>query len=726
MKKLLLSVGLFTAIVITAAAQQRMPWPYQNNLNATTHHQRTCGTGELDHRYEDWLQPLIQQMEQQKAASKGAAVVYTIPVVFHVIHNGTNVGVSFNISDAQIQSQLDVLNEDFRRLNPDAVNTPSVFTSVAADCEVNFCLAQTDPNGNATTGIDRINRITAGFSSPPYLNTYIDQTIKPATIWNTNNYLNIWVVPNYTDNFGNPLLGHATFPSGSGLSGLTGNFGTANNDGVVVWYKACGRVGSLDPSYNKGRTATHEIGHWLGLRHIWGDATCGNDFCTDTPTQQTANSSCPAFPHVTCSNGPNGDQFMNYMDYCDDNCLNMFTLGQKARIQTVLTNSPMRISQRNSTACSPPSVSIPVADFIASATTISAGSSVNFTDLSTNTPSSWAWTFTGGNPSSSTQQNPQNIVYNTPGNYTVSLIATNTAGSDTETKTAYITVTNGSGSSCDTITNFDFANDTATILISGGTGGVGYVSGQNNYGDIAKVDLYNVSGSNQTVDGVFISFGVGTSSGTGQVANVRVWDNDGAGGLPNTILGTTSLSYDTIANYVNNNEIVWVDFTPNIPVSGDIYIGVEFGYTAGDTLAIVHCNDGNITVGTAFEKWSDNTWHPYSLPNPNGWGINVAHLMLPVICPLVGLSESQAPFIMNVFPNPSSSLLNIHLPDQSLNASVKFRLLNLLGAEMRSELIPYSNSQIYQLDVSELSTGIYFLEVESNAGRRIEKIQISR
>lgn len=316
---------------------------------------RNCGSGILPVEFEQWLQPLIEQQEAAASASKnsGIATVYTIPIVFHVIHNGTNVGMSYNISDAQILSQVAVLNEDYRRLNADTANTPAVFKPAAADCEIQFCLAQRDPNNNTTTGINRINRNTAGFTAPPYTQSYIDQTIKPATIWNVNNYLNIWVVPDYTTS-GFQLLGHATFPGGSGLSGLSGNFGTSTSDGVVVWYRACGRVGNLDASYNKGRTLTHEIGHWLGLRHIWGDGTCASDYCNDTPTQQTANYFCPSFPSTSsCTgNAPNGDMFMNYMDYCDDVCLNTFTTNQKTRMVTVLSNSPMRVNQRNSTACS--------------------------------------------------------------------------------------------------------------------------------------------------------------------------------------------------------------------------------------------------------------------------------------------------------------------------------------------------------------------------------------
>lgn len=341
MKKLLL-LGFACFLAVGSVHAQQSP-------------QRNCGSGIMPDEFEQWIQPLIAQQEAAAltAKSSGVNVVYTIPVVFHVIHNGTAVNAGFNISDAQILSQLAALNEDYRRLNTDTTNTPGVFKPAAVDCEIQFCLAKRDPNDNTTTGIDRINRNTAGFTAPPYTQSYIDQTIKPATIWNINKYLNIWVVPDYSTS-GFPLLGHATFPSGSGLLGISGNFGTATSDGVVVWYRACGRVGNLDPSYNKGRTLTHEIGHWLGLRHIWGDGTCASDFCNDTPAQQTPNYGCPNFPSVSnCTgNSPNGDQFMNYMDYCDDICLNMFTANQKTRMVTVLNNAPVRINQRNSNACS--------------------------------------------------------------------------------------------------------------------------------------------------------------------------------------------------------------------------------------------------------------------------------------------------------------------------------------------------------------------------------------
>ena len=241
--------------------------------------------------------------------------IITIPVVIHVVWN-TN---AENISDAQIFSQMDVLNADFRRTNVDAINTPSVWQSVATDSEIDFCLATTDPNGVATTGITRTQTSQTSFSiNGSDMKSSSSGGIDP---WDQDDYLNIWVC-----DLSGGILGYATPPS---------NFNNPE-DGVVIGYKYFGTIGTVQSPYNKGRTATHEVGHWLNLDHIWGNGSnCGNDNVSDTPTQEEENYSCPSFPHNANSCGTtnaNGDMFMNYMDYTNDACMNMFTSGQKTRM----------------------------------------------------------------------------------------------------------------------------------------------------------------------------------------------------------------------------------------------------------------------------------------------------------------------------------------------------------------------------------------------------------
>ncbi len=284
--------------------------------------QEKCGTTiyteMLKDRYPDYAIERDKVDEQTKKWIKNnkanmSQSIITIPVVVHVVWN-TN---AENISDAQIFSQIDVLNDDFRRTNSDASNTPSVWQNIAADCQIEFCLASIDPNGNPTTGITRTQTSQTSFSiSSSNMKSTSTGGIDP---WDQDDYLNIWVC-----DLTGGILGYATPPS---------NFNNPE-DGVVIRYRYFGTTGQVQAPFNKGRTATHEVGHWLNLKHVWGDSNCGNDQCADTPTQQSSNYGCPNFPSTSnCSgNGNNGDMFMNYMDYTNDACMNLFTNDQKSRI----------------------------------------------------------------------------------------------------------------------------------------------------------------------------------------------------------------------------------------------------------------------------------------------------------------------------------------------------------------------------------------------------------
>ena len=302
--------------------------------------QRTCNTMQhhehLVQQDPNYLKNL-EKIEQftQHAISSGAVnaqkAVINIPVVVHVVYKTT----AENISDAQIQSQINILNQDFRKLNADASKIPSAFTSVAADCEINFCLASFTPTGAATTGIVRKQTTVSSFVDDDKVK-YTAQGGSDA--WDTKKYLNLWVC-----NLGGGLLGYAQFPGGP-----------AATDGVVMGYTCFGNTGTAQAPYNKGRTATHEVGHWLNLRHIWGDADCGSDLVSDTPTQKTSNYGCPTHPYNVggCSGNTTGEMFMNYMDYVDDACMYMFSAGQKSRMQALFVSNGARVGLTTSTGCS--------------------------------------------------------------------------------------------------------------------------------------------------------------------------------------------------------------------------------------------------------------------------------------------------------------------------------------------------------------------------------------
>ena len=213
---------------------------------------------------------------------------------------------SQNISDAQIISQLDVLNEDFNRTNSDAFSTPTDFSSIVASMQINFCLAKRTPEGNSTNGITRTYTNSNSFQ---LYDTSMNYTsLGGDDAWDTEKYLNIWVC-----NVSGGILGWAQFPAA----------GDTNTDGVVIDFEHFGTIGTAIYPYNLGRTATHELGHYFNLFHTWGDNYCGNDWVNDTPIQEEANFGCKTHPSISCNNS--GDMFMNYMDYTNDACMNSFT-----------------------------------------------------------------------------------------------------------------------------------------------------------------------------------------------------------------------------------------------------------------------------------------------------------------------------------------------------------------------------------------------------------------
>lgn len=299
--------------------------------------QRSCHTMENHERLlmeDPHLFERISKIEQftNFAISSGKVsqnkAVITIPVVVHVVYNTS----AQNVSDAQIQSQIDVLNKDFRKLNTDLNLIPSTFSSLVADAEINFCLANRDPSGNATTGIIRVQTSQTSFSTNDGMKS---ASSGGSNAWSTNQYLNIWVC-----NMSGGILGYAQFPGGA-----------AATDGVVIGYTCFGTTGTAQAPFNKGRTATHEVGHWLNLRHIWGDATCGSDLVSDTPVHNTSNYACPSHPRAN-SCGTSAEMFMNYMDYVDDACMQMFSNGQKARMQALFVSGGARASLATSPGCS--------------------------------------------------------------------------------------------------------------------------------------------------------------------------------------------------------------------------------------------------------------------------------------------------------------------------------------------------------------------------------------
>lgn len=402
-----------------------------------------CGTDEV---YQQMIQndPTILQRSQlfeaqalakSQEINRKTGTVRIIPVVFHIFHKAGQE----NISDAQIQNELDLLNLNFRRNGPKSTQTRSIFQGVVADMEIELRLARKDPNGNCTNGIVRV------FDEETENGT---NNIKLKSVWPTDRYLNVWVVEDIV-NFSTGLpgiAGYAQFP-------WAGSYAT---DGVIIKSDQIGEIGTSNPG--NGTTVTHEIGHWLGLLHTFQDSCTGGDKVEDTPPcadNRDGILSCD-YSRNTCSNdNPDlPDQIENYMDYTIGTCQNMFTIGQKARVDASMENwRPNLWKQSNLVATgtdvpNAPANCAPVADFYTvddqrslSQFACAGGAAVSFRDNSHNYAGSITrqWIFEGGTPSTSTVANPT-VTYADSGKYDVTLIVNNANGYDTIVKKDFIEV----------------------------------------------------------------------------------------------------------------------------------------------------------------------------------------------------------------------------------------------------------------------------------------------
>lgn len=645
------------------------------------------------------------------SASERTTGLITLPVVVHVVyHTATE-----QISSSAVTSQITVLNEDFTRTNPDAGSTPSAFTSVAANLGINFCLATKDPNGNPTTGIVYTSTTVTGFTT----NDNVKFTTKGGDDqWDPTKYLNIWVC-NLYDNSGG-VIGYGEFPT----SPLDNTFG------VVCDYRTFGTIGAyLFTGYTGGRTMTHEFSHCFNLHHVWGDdgGLCpwsggADDGEADTPPQADATFGCPGFPTTdACTGSSPGIMFMNFMDYTYDNCKNLFTNDQKTTVINAL-NSLMP-SLLTSNVCS--ATAPPVADFKASAITIPQWAYTNFTDLSTQSPNAWAWTFTSALTPTSSVQNPTNISWSSPGYYTCSLKATNGFGNNTATKTNYIHVI--SGQACDTITNLH-ATDTLTYYESQNSSGNfnGYVLGTNTYNAFKDVAEYfsDYPTPGFYVTGVYIYF-IRAYSKTGKNITVDIWDNTGAGGSPGTVLGSKTIAI----NSIDTSKPYLVTFTSPISISTPFYAGVDYSTiysSTTDTIAIVSNIDGESVPGTTWQYFNPGSGYAWSSVY-SIWGINISSAIYPVMCTSpTALAQYDLSSGIKLYPNPSSGKITTEFSLDYTSADINVDVFNMLGQNVEEQHWSNVSNGTYHLDLSNQPNGLYFVKFISDHATITKKVMIER
>lgn len=403
--------------------------------------QRTCGTDQLHAEmlqnnpgYQQHLNEVEQRYQNFLSSNRGAAASYVIPTVVHIIQ----LGPAESVTDARVQAQIDVLNEDFQKMNADTTGIPAIFQTVAANSDIEFCLAQIDPNGCPTTGINRV------VSSLAIHDMNQASQLKGLVQWDPYKYLNMWVVESIN---GGNILGYATFPTSLPIN--------PNLDGVVMGKDFFGRGEGTPPSaFNLGRTTTHEVGHWLGLFHTFQGGCTGTsatncafqgDMVCDTPPTSNSNFGCPGTQN-TCQETPTDlpDQTVNFMDYGDDFCLLMFSQGQADRMHFFLNSTRGNLgtaSNLMATGCDGTTSPgcFPSALFAAESRYVCPGDTVQLIDQSFGVPTSWSWNFQNGMPATSTQQNPS-VVFSSPGAYAVNLTVTNSFGTDSIAFTDFIYV----------------------------------------------------------------------------------------------------------------------------------------------------------------------------------------------------------------------------------------------------------------------------------------------
>jgi len=711
MKKQILSVLLivpFFAVASTFAQtlnenDARTPGRCATESEFNDHAKSNPALLEERRNFEARMEQINQQQQQRTSGTSATtSVPRVIPVVVHVLHEcGPE-----NISKAQILDGIRVLNEDYRRLNADAAYTPVPFQSVAADCNIEFRLAQLDPNGNCTDGIVRVESMRTNSWAPR-------DSLKRVSYWPTNKYLNIWLVKGINDANGSGLtvLGYAHFPWDTTHRAIT--------DGVVIRHDYFGSIGTAQNSGNNGRVVTHEVGHWLGLTHIWGDdngACTQDDNCNDTPRSADMIFGCPGgtaatatFPYFdACTPSGNGIMYMNYMDYTDGACQNIFTNNQKGRMDAcfttyrgfIITNGNLTATGTNGT---PAVVCAPKASVCqGDGNNVCQHGTVIFTSTSYNADTlTYSWQFPGGNPSFSTDSNPA-ITYDTIGVYGYSLTVTSSGGTDSVYYSNGVTVHGPAANplwSVSTMEDFELASSfpgdgyvvnadhgiTWQRVTTAGYSGVASLKMDNYTNFSGDIDKY-VSASYDVshLFGIQMKFRVANAQRSATSAdelNVFVSTNCGATyGVAKKRMSGSALA---------TAGIVTTPFTPN--ASQWRLITVNPGITGATNARFLFenvCNHGNNT-------YIDD--------------INITASQV------VGIEETAFEASgFQVYPNPAAGIATVRY-NLATPGNVTLTLLDPIGREVGIIVQDKKELGIHEkyIDVSSLSKGIYFLTLKT-------------
>ena len=732
MKKLIaITFSLFTVISTASAQNWCGSMEHRDELNS----ERPEVAKEIERKFNAFNK--LQQ--ENEASGVKNSDHYVIPVVFHIIHKGGNENISF----AQIEDQMRSLNEDFAYLNEDSELTPDAFKAYAGDAKIEFRLAQLDPEGNCTQGVTRT------FSQ---LTSTANNNVKELIQWDPYKYFNVWVVKEIDKetSYGT-ILGYAQFPDEL--------WSNAATDGVILRDDYCGSIGTA--SSQVGRTLTHEAGHWLNLRHIWGDATCGTDHVNDTPAAEepnfgiclndypyrisviggdTINSGCTPDATTQIISQLNGEMFMNYMDYSDDNCMNMFSLLQGDRMRSAIDEfRSVLVSETNLIATGTnddyiSSVCTPTPEFTADYIYGCPGDAYSFfnetynVDYSLDSVVTYEWTFEGGTPATSTEENPEDIIFLEAGFFPITLSSTNTAGERSLLKEAYITVTDDEANmSFPYIQNFESTEfptfpteswnwlvssqidptwnrttEAASPTITGIDGGVNNAAlrirsasftreGDRHTLITPTIDLSNATAPiNAYYDIAYAQKNMGTND------NLRVYISDDCGRT-----WVSKKNYDTESLITNDGSTIFLPFVPTEDEWERFQVSLS-------TLA------GEKNVQIKFELIGENgNWlymDNFIVSNSNE----------------VSLSETIFGDLA-IYPNPSQGDVTIEF-ELYKKATVKIALSNVYGATLATEVLNLDatkNSVQLNSLYPNLKAGVYFIQLEQNGTTMTKKVVIT-
>ena len=796
--------------------------------------QNRCGTAVPDANWDEAFNKAVEQWKVDHIDPISGRITsltnYTVAVIMHVIHGGQAVGTYPNLSYAQLKSQVDVLNADYAGIG----NATSTYTALTMgghgpfydyattnslpapdntnagilpqNTGIHFCMATKDPSGAtlAEPGVERINYTStlvgpnqthvfpithyttstypsgnpayASYNTSTIFPGFIDNVIKPNTIWPIGDYLNVWVTDEPS---AAGLLGYATFPAGTGLTGLSAPYGSTTTDGFWTVAYGCGNTATgagwtspvavtkstgspANTEYNMGRTCSHEIGHYFGLRHTWGDANCGTDYCNDTPPEQTSTfygvgtgNSTMIYPYLTgtCSatgsynsDGPDGIMYENFMDYSDDKFMCMFTADQVARIQTTMANGTYRknLSSFAVTECSATTSTVAPTAAFTYPSSICANQASAFTDASTGAPTSWSWSVTPtATITTSTTENPT-ITFPTAGNYTVTLAATNTVG--TNSISHVVAVTSCTLSGCDTLSNFSNTDTLTVYHIGRPVADSGYISGNNKYGDLAKASYYdatNLAGTQiKSVICLFYKNGTMGTHGTGTVT-VNIFGGNNTAGPSGAAIGTATASLAAIVASTATTNVKYcgdpnlgfstaiiVPYTFTFPTaistpSGGFFASLNTNVPAGDTLVVFqNIGDDPATNNTAWElnAPSPGAWAPVS----SDWGFTGSSFaILPVVCPILsGIAHNELGNAINLFPNPNNGQFNfaVNLAEAT---NLNFTVVNMLGQVVYTKSENNITNAVLSCDLSHLAKGVYYANItDGKNNKTVKKIII--